>query len=65
MFDIVPGVGWVALAYVLGSIVTYSWGYKRGVMDASDKAIDALMDQGIIKWSRDSNGDIQIHKWNE
>lgn len=56
---------WLLLAYALGSAVSYGWGYKKGAMKASEYAIDSLMEQGIIRWSRDSNGEIQIHKWND
>jgi len=56
---------WLLIAYAVGSAVSYGWGYKRGAMTASEHAIDALMAQGIIRWSKDSNGEIQIHKWND
>ena len=56
---------WLLIAYAVGSAVSYSWGYKRGAMAASELAIDALIAQGIIRTSKDDNGDIQIHKWNE
>lgn len=56
---------WLLIAYTLGSIVSYKWGYKRGATVASELAIDALIAQDIIRWSKDSNGDIQIHKWND
>ena len=56
---------WLFVAYALGSIVSYGWGYKKGVFEASEKAIDALIDQGIIRWSKDENGEIQLHRWNE
>ena len=60
-----PTEVWLLIAYVVGSIVSYGWGYKRGVMNASELAIDALIDQGVIRTSKDANGEIQIHKWNE
>lgn len=56
---------WLFGFYVVGSVFGYLWGYKRGAFAASEMAIDSLMDQGIIKWSRDSNGEIQIHKYDE
>ena len=56
---------WILLAYVVGSIFSYRWGYKKGVLDASERAIDAMIAQGIIRTSTDSNGEIQIHKWND
>lgn len=56
---------WLLVAYAVGSVVSYGWGYKKGVLDASERAIDAMIAQGIIRTSTDSNGEIQIHKWND
>jgi hypothetical protein len=60
-----PTEVWLLIAYAIGSIVSYGWGYKKGVADASERAIDALMAQGIIRWGKDENGEIQIYKWDE
>ena len=60
-----PTEVWLLIAYTIGSIVSYGWGYKKGVTDASERAIDALMAQGIIRWGKDENGEIQIYKWDE
>ena len=60
-----PTEVWLLIAYAVGSIVSYGWGYKSGARTASELAVDALMDQGIIRWSKDANGEIQIHKWND
>ena len=60
-----PTEVWLLIAYAVGSIVAYGWGYKNGARTASELAVDALMDQGIIRWSKDANGEIQIHKWND
>lgn len=56
---------WLLIAYAVGSLVSYRWGYKKGVIDASELAIDALIAQDIIRWSKNANGEIQIHKWDE
>ncbi len=51
--------------YVVGTIIGYRWGYKRGVISAAETCIDALIEQGVIKTSKDANGETQIHKFNE
>lgn len=56
---------WLLGFYVVGTVFGYLWGFKKGAMVAAEGAIDSLMEQGIIKWSRDSNGEIQIHKYDE
>jgi hypothetical protein len=56
---------WFFGMYVVGTIIGYRWGYKRGVISASENCIDALIDQGVIKTSKDANGEVQIHKFDE
>lgn len=61
----IPDWGWLLLAQFVGTILGWAWGFKRGVIEASEKAIDALIEQGVIRTSKGSNGEIRIHKWNE
>lgn len=63
--ETIPDWGWLLLAYSVGTALGWGWGFKRGVFEASEKTIDALIDQGIIRWSKSPKGEIQIHKWNE
>jgi hypothetical protein len=56
---------WFFGMYVLGTAIGFVWGYKQGVISAAERTIDALIDQGIIKTSKSTNGDIQIHKFDE
>jgi len=56
---------WLLIAYAVGSIVSYGWGFKKGAQIASERAIDSLIAQGIIRWSKDKDGEIQIYKWDE
>jgi|AntAceMinimDraft_12_1070368.scaffolds.fasta_scaffold117502_2 hypothetical protein len=56
---------WFFGMYVVGTIIGYRWGYKRGVISAAETCIDALIEQGVIKTSKDANGETQIHKFNE
>lgn len=56
---------WFFGMYVVGTIIGYRWGYKQGAISASENCIDALIDQGVIKTSKDANGEVQIHKFDE
>ena len=56
---------WFFGMYVLGTAIGYSWGYKRGVMSAAELTIDSLIAQGIIKTSKNKDGEVQIHKFDE
>jgi|TARA_B110000503_G_scaffold61012_1_gene96884 hypothetical protein len=56
---------WFFGMYVLGTIIGYRWGFKRGAISASENCIDSLISQGIIKTSKDANGETQIHKFDE
>ena len=56
---------WFFGMYVVGTIIGFGWGYKRGAISASENCIDALIDQGVIKTSKDANGEVQIHKFDE
>jgi hypothetical protein len=56
---------WFFGMYVLGTIIGYRWGFKRGAFSASEKAIDSLIEQGVIKTSVDADGVTQIHKFDE
>ena len=56
---------WFFGMYVVGTIIGYRWGFKRGVISAAENCIDSLINQGIIKTSVDTNGEVQIHKFDE
>ena len=56
---------WMFVFYLVGTVIGLAWGYKKGVQAAAELTIDSLIEQGIIKWSEDSDGQINIHKWNE
>jgi len=61
MFDIVPGFGWLLLAYVAGTVFGL-WYRQRGTVE---KTIDSLIDNGYLKHRKDANGEIEILKYNE
>tara|TARA_B110000503_G_scaffold2403_1_gene3182 strand:+ start:1417 stop:1605 length:189 start_codon:yes stop_codon:yes gene_type:complete len=56
---------WFFAIYAVGTLIGFSWGYKRGVFAAAERTIDSLIDQGIIKTSVSANGEVQIHKFDE
>lgn len=61
----IPSVGWLLIAYVVGTYIGYFWGRERGALAASENALDALIEGGYLRASEDENGEIQIHKWND
>ena len=61
MFDIVPGFGWLLLAYIAGTGIGMWWNFKRAV----EITIDSLIAKGYLKHRKDANGEIEILKYNE
>lgn len=61
MFEIVPGVGWLALAYIVGTLFGL-WYKQKGTVEAT---IDSLIDNGYLKHRKDAKGEIEILKYNE
>ena len=61
MFEVVPGVGWLLLAYVIGT----GFGMWLKFQKVIGLTIDSLIDNGYLKHRKDSNGDIEILKINE
>lgn len=61
MFEIVPGIGWMAFAYVVGTL------FGLWVKQARTVAftIDSLVERGYLKSRKMPNGDIEILKYNE
>jgi len=61
MFELAPGIGWLALAYVAGTAFGLWINFKFAV----GTTIDSLIDQGYLKHRKDANGEIEILKHNE
>jgi hypothetical protein len=61
MFEIVPGVGWLLLAYIIGTGFGLWINFKRAV----GLTIDSLIENGYLKHRKDANGEIEILKHNE
>jgi hypothetical protein len=63
--ETIPSWGWLLGAYIAGTYIGYLWGREQGALAASEGALDALIEGGFLKTSKDENGEIQIHKWDE
>jgi len=61
MFEFVPGVGWMAFAYVVGTLFGLWVKQARTV----EFTIDSLIERGYLKHRKDANGEIEILKYNE
>jgi hypothetical protein len=61
MFEVVPGTGWLLLAYSVGTAFGLWINTKRVVAST----IDSLIENGYLKHRKDANGDIEILKHNE
>lgn len=62
MFDMVPGWGWILVAYAIGT--AYGWLMKPN-KSAIEKTIDSLIANGYLKHRKDAKGEIEILKYNE
>jgi len=52
--------------WLLGTAVVFTVvGYKMGTKNSIANTIDALVDQGFLRYKRDSKGEIEILKWND
>jgi len=58
-------IWWLFLAYIAGSFATYYLFLKANFMDASEKTIDTLIDNGFLRTRKGVNGEIEILKWND
>lgn len=58
-----PDWGWLLFAYVMGSVVTYGWGFRKGFLLASNNAIDYMIKEDLVRASTKDDGEVQLHKW--
>lgn len=61
MFEIVPGIGWMAFAYLVGTLFGL-WVKQTHTVAFT---IDSLVERGYLKSRKMPNGDIEILKYNE
>ena len=57
-------VGWLFLAYTLGSVFTGFIFHKSGTKFGIESTIDSLIDQGFLRHKK-INGEVEILKWND
>jgi len=55
---------WLFGAYVTGSAATYLLMLKTTYVDAAGKTIDQLIKNGFLRHKKNSDGEIEILKWN-
>ena len=55
---------WLLGAYVAGSGATWYLFLKKNFLDATEKTIDTLIENGFLRTKRSDNGEIEILKWN-
>jgi predicted ArsR family transcriptional regulator len=59
----VSAIAWSAL------VVFYVWGKVKGADESTEEAIEKtivyLVKEGYVKYTRDQNGEIELHKLND
>ena len=61
MFELIPGTGWLLLAYVAGT----GFGLWMNFKFAVGTTIDSLVENGYLKHRKNADGEIEILKHNE
>ena len=61
MFEVVPGIGWLLLAYTIGTIFGLNISFKGTI----GKTIDSLIENGYLRHHKKPDGEIEILKYNE
>jgi hypothetical protein len=65
MFEFTPGVGWLLLAYASGTLFTLFLLLPQVYEKSIGDTIDSLIDKGFLRHKRNSDGEIEILKWND
>ena len=55
---------WLFGTASLFTIVGYVMGYNNGSKSCVEATIDALIDNGYLRWRKEKDGEIEIMKWN-
>lgn len=61
MFEVAPGIGWLFLAYAVGT----GFGLWINFKFAVGSTIDNLIEKGYLKHRKNADGEIEILKYNE
>jgi len=61
MFEFAAGWGWLALAYIVGTV----FGLKLRMDRVIGSTIDSLIENGYLKHRKKADGEIEILKYNE
>lgn len=64
MFEIIPGMGWLFLAYAVGTAFGFFIQDRNGerIVEAT---IDSLIDNGYLKHRKNADGEIEIMKYDD
>lgn len=61
MIENIPSVAWLLLAYTAGTGVGMYWKFNNLI----EKTIDSLIDNGYLKYRKNSKGELDILKKHE
>ena len=61
MFELASGWGWLALAYIVGTL----FGLRVNMNGMIGATIDSLIEQGYLRTRKTNDGEIEILKNNE
>ena len=56
---------WLLTAYVLGSGFSAYIFHRSGTRSGIENTIDSLVDQGFLRHKTDTDGEVEILKWND
>jgi len=65
MFELLPGTGWLLLAYAVGTAFGYVVGKTSSIKDVAGVTVDSLIERGYLKTRRGPDGELEILKYNE
>lgn len=65
MFEVTPGIGWLFLAYVVGTLFGMYVGWQAFGQKIVEMTIDSLIENGFLKTRENADGEIEILKHNE
>ncbi len=50
------------IPYIIGTLLGLHWGFKSGIRNGSEATIDALMENGFLKWKKGREGIVEFQK---
>lgn len=66
MFEVIPGTGWLFLAYVVGTLFGMYVGWQAFGHKIVEMTIDSLIENGFLKTQTNKDtGELEIIKYND